>query len=143
MSLVIVISDGTSWTEIGCGIKPQTAIKRVVAAGQIQYWDQSQFVGSPNTGSTPDWPFIDGGGGGDCRFDTGSLFCFAGVANNPGFDNVLMVLWNFPVKPVEDPDPDNPQQQGYLNSQYLTSQNALAAGPIFWAIRFADLKSLP
>lgn len=142
MSLVVVISDGTSWTEIGCGIKPQTAIKRVVAAGQIQYWDQSQFVASPNTGSTPDWPFIDGGGGGDCLFNTGSLFCFNGAVD-AGQDNALMVLWNFPVKPVPDSDPDNPQQQGYLNSQYLTAQNGLAAGPIFWAIRFADLKGPP
>jgi len=139
MSLVVVISDGTSWTEIGCGIKPQTAIKRVVAAGQIQYWDQSQFVASQNTGSTPDWPFIDAGGGGDCLFNTSSLFCFSG-AGDAGQDNVLMVLWNFPVKPTPDPDPDNPQQQGYLNSDYLTSQNGLAGGPIFWAIRFADLK---
>jgi hypothetical protein len=142
MSLIIVISDGISWTEIGCGIKPRGSIRRVIAAGQIQYWDQSQFVASPNTGSTPDWPFINGGGGGDCRFDTGSLFCFAGAPNR-FFDNVLMVLWNFPVKPVEDVDPDNPQQQGYLTSQYLTSQNGLAGGPIFWAIRFADLKRSP
>jgi hypothetical protein len=114
----------------------------VVAAGQIQYWDQSRFVASPNTGSTPDWPFIAGGGGGDCLLDSGTVFCFAGAAN-PGSDNVLIAQWNFPVKPVPDPDPDNPQQQGYLNSQYLTSQNGLAAGPIFWAIRYADLKGPP
>jgi hypothetical protein len=68
MSLLITITDGgNSQTDIRCGINPRTAIKRVIAAGQIQFWDDQRLVlsGSPNTGfkSIQDWPFTPRGGG--------------------------------------------------------------------------------
>jgi hypothetical protein len=126
---MITISDGTSQTDILCGRKPRTKVwprGSIVAAGLIDFWDDQKLVLSGST-STQDWPFINGGGGGDCLFNTGSLFCFAGAANNPGFDNVLMVLWNFPVKPQKD-DSGN----GYLNSP--PAAGLIAGGPISWVI---------
>ena len=133
MGLMITISDGTSQTDILCGKKPRTKVwpkGSIVAAGVIDFWDDQELVlsGSSQTGFTSiqDWPFIDGGGGGDCLFNTGSLFCFNGPAD-AGQDNVLMVLWSFPVKPQED-DSGN----GYLNSP--PADGLIAGGPITWLI---------
>ena len=138
MGLTITISDGTAQTDILCGKKPRTKVwpkGSIVAAGLIDFWDDQQLVltGSTATGftSTQDWPFIDGGGGGDCSFNTGSLFCFNG-AMNAGQDNVLMVLWNFPVKPQEEDGSGNGSGQGYLNSP--PAAGLIAGGPITWLI---------
>src|ERR1700730_5451184 len=122
MGLLITISDGTSQTDILCGRKPRTKVGptgSTVAAGLMDFWDDQKLVlsGSSQTGFTSiqDWPFIDGGGGGDCLFNTGSLFCFNG-ATAAGQDNVFMVLWNFPVKPQEEDGSGNGSGNGYLNS---------------------------
>jgi hypothetical protein len=138
MGLLITISDGTSQTDIRSGIKPRTKIwpmGSIVTAGVINFWDDSQLVltGSSATGftSTQDWPFTDGGGGGDCLFNTGSLFCFNGAMNAPP-DNVLMVLWNFPVKPQAEDGSGNGSGDGYLNSPPATG--LIAGGPITWEI---------
>lgn len=105
------------------------------AAGLINCWDDQQLVltGSTTTGFTPTqaWPFIDGGGGGDCLYNTGSLFFFNG-AMNTGADNVLMVLWSFPVKPQEEDGSGNGSGDGYLNSPPATG--LIAGGPITWEI---------
>ena len=83
MGLMITISDGTSQTDILCGRKPRTMAwpkGTFVAAGLIDFWDDQKLVLSGST-STQDWPFINGGGAGDCLFNTGSLFCFNGAAD--------------------------------------------------------------
>jgi hypothetical protein len=133
MGMGITISDGTSQTDIDCGKKPRTTVwpkGSVVAAGVLDFWDDQKLVltGSTATGftSTLDWPFIDGGGGGDCMYNTGSLFCFNGAINT-GQDNVLMVLWNFPVKPQQDDS-----GSGWLNSP--PAAGLIAGGPITWLI---------
>jgi hypothetical protein len=86
------------------------------------------LTGSSQTASLPPWTgrSLTGGGGGDCLFNTGSLFCFNGPAD-AGQDNVLMVLWNFPVKPQEDDS-----ETGYLNSP--PEAGLIAGGPITWLI---------
>jgi hypothetical protein len=133
MGLIITITDGGNFqTDMLVGIKPRTSIKKVIAAGQLQFWDESQLVlsGTSTTGFTSfnSWPFTSGGTGGDCLFNTGSLFCFAGPVN-ADFDNVLMVLWNFPVKPQTDDEGD-----GQLNAP--PADGLLADGPISWNIHF-------
>jgi len=133
MGLMITISDGTSQTDILCGRKPRTMAwpkGTFVAAGLIDFWDDQKLVLSGST-STQDWPFIDGGGGGDCLFNTGSLFCFNGAADT-GQDNVLMVLWNFPVKPQEEDGSGNGSGNGYLDSP--PAAGLIAGGPISWVI---------
>jgi len=83
--MVITITDDLkASTKIGAGRLPQNAF-------QIQGWIEQNFIFFGNAGLTivtP--PFAIGGG--DCLFDTGSLFCFAGPQNSDS-DNVLMVLW--------------------------------------------------
>ena len=69
-------------------------------------------------------------GGGDCLFDTGSLFCFAG-AEDTGSDNVLMVLWGFPSALQEDISGN-----GQLNSP--PSAGSLVNEPITWQITLVN-----
>jgi len=102
----------------------------IVAAGLIDFWNDFPLVLSGST-STQDWPFIDGGAGGDCLFNSGSLFCF-NAAMKAGQNNVLVVLWNFPVKPHEEDGSGNGSGNGYLNSP--PAAGLIAGGPISWLI---------
>ncbi len=92
---------------------------------QIQGWLETNqvFVGSPNAPLSSD-PF--GVTSGDCLFDTGSLFCFAGAENSDA-DNVLMVFWAFPLNPNS-----GDSGQGQLNSPPATG--ILSGGFIAWEI---------
>ena len=65
-------------------------------------------------------------GDGDCLFDTGSLFGFAG-SQSAGSDNVLFVLWRFPLHPKSGARGDGP-----LNDP--PSHGALTGGDISWEI---------
>jgi len=65
---------------------------------------------------------------GDCRYDTASLFCFAGKNS----DDVLMVLWGFPLRPA----PGYPPYSG--RGLLKGSKNGLAEGPISWEILLVD-----
>ena len=135
MGLLITISAGTSQTDILSGRKPRTKVRpsnHLIVAGQIDFWDDQKLVlsgspGTPNFTSILGWPFTQGAAnGGDCLFDTGSLFCFAGRPNR-SFDDVMMVLRNFPLKAQEDDT-----GVGQLNSP--PTSGLLAGGPISWVI---------
>ena len=107
-------------TVIGSGRRPPAPI---TAAGQIVGWTEQSLVfwGSSTFNQAP-----FAAGGGDCLFDTGSLFCFAGPMSSDA-DNVLMVLWGFP------PSVDvNTVGNGQLNSP--PSAGLLVDGPIQWEI---------
>lgn len=121
MGINIQITDGkNASTIIGSGSRPPHPI---VAAGQIDGWVQQNFVNRGGS-SFNELPFAVAGG--DCLFDTGSLFCFAG-AEDTDSDNVLMVLWGFPANPQEDIS-----GSGRLNS--LPSAGSLVDGTITWLI---------
>jgi hypothetical protein len=64
---------------------------QVQNAFQIQGWLEVNGIFFGNAGLSIMIPPF-GVGGGDCLFDTGSLFIFAGPQNSDA-DNVLMVLW--------------------------------------------------
>ena len=121
MGANIQITDGKNVsTVIGSGSRPS---KPIIAAGQIVGWTEQSLV--IRGGSFfKEMPFSVGGG--DCLFNTGSLFCFAGARNDDS-DNVLMVLWGFPAAPDEDDSGD-----GQLNSP--PSAGSLVDGPISWQI---------
>jgi hypothetical protein len=72
-------------TVIGSGSRPPS---RIIAASQIDGWSEQRLVTRGGTDFT-ERPFAVGGG--DCLFNTDSLFCFAG-ARNVDSDNTLMVL---------------------------------------------------
>ncbi len=120
MGANIKIQAGQAATVIGSGARPPAPI---VAAGQIQGWTEQQLVISGNT-QIKDSPFAAGGG--ECLYDTGSLFCFAG-AQAPDASNVLMVLWNFQTAPSAGDTGD-----GWLNAP--PAAGVLANGPISWEI---------
>jgi hypothetical protein len=121
MGVNIQIADAkNASTVFGCGSRPPAPI---IAAGQIGGWSEQSLVIRGGS-SFNEQPF--GVGGGDCLFDTGSLFCFAG-AQAADSDNVLMVLWGFPSAPQEDISGN-----GRLNSP--PSAGSLVDGPIAWQI---------
>jgi hypothetical protein len=117
--MVITITDDLkASTNIGAGRLPQDAF-------QIQGWIEQNHIFFGNAGlSIATSPFAVGGG--DCLFDTGSLFCFAGPQNSDS-DNVLMVLWGFQLHPAS-----GDQGEGQLNSP--PSNGALTGGSISWQI---------
>lgn len=122
MGINIQITDGkNASTIIGSGSRPPHPI---VAAGQIDGWVRQNFVNRGGS-SFNELPFAVAGG--DCLFDTGSLFCFAGAEDPDTQDNVLMVLWGFPANPQEDISGN-----GHLNSP--PSAGSLVDGPITWLI---------
>jgi hypothetical protein len=132
MGLNITITDSQGLaTMIGSG--NQSVSLDAPTAAQINGWNevpQVWILPAPfvNNGSTPiaQAPFSVGGG--DCLFDTGSLFCFAG-AQDAASDNVLMVLWGFPVKPI----PNSGQSgQGQLNAP--PAAGMLTGGSISWTL---------
>jgi hypothetical protein len=105
-------------TVIGSGSRPPSPI---IAASQIDGWSEQRLVIRGGSSFT-ERPFAVGGG--DCLFNTDSLFCFAGARN---VDSVLMILWGFPGAPQENRSGD-----GWLNSP--PSAGSLAGGPISWQI---------
>lgn len=125
MGVNIQITDGkNALTIIGSGSRPPHPM---VAAGQIDGWTEQNLVIRGGS-SFNEQPFAIGGG--DCLFDTGSLFCFAG-AEDTGSDNVLMVLWGFPSALQEDISGN-----GQLNSP--PSAGSLVDGPITWQITLVN-----
>lgn len=125
MGVNIQITDGkNASTIIGSGSRPPHPI---VAAGQIDGWVQQNFVNRGGS-SFNELPFAVAGG--DCVFDTGSLFCFAG-AEDTDSDNVLMVFWGFPTAPQA-----GIAGNGQLNSP--PSAGSLVDGPIIWQITFVS-----
>jgi hypothetical protein len=99
---------------------------QVQNAFQIQGWLEVNGIFFGNAGlSIMIPPFAVGGG--DCLFDTGSLFIFAGPQNSDA-DNVLMVLWGFHLHPAS-----GDQGDGQLNVP--PSNGALDGGSISWQIQ--------
>lgn len=121
MNIIVTDSNGI-FTVIGAGSRPPVQNPTAV---QIQGWSETNqvFLGNPNA-PLASAPFSVGGG--DCLFDTGSLFCFAGPENSDA-DNVLMVFWAFPLAPNS-----GDSGQGQLNSP--PAAGALNAGFISWEV---------
>jgi hypothetical protein len=99
---------------------------QVQNAFQIQGWLEVNGIFFGNAGLSIMIPPF-GVGGGDCLFDTGSLFIFAGPQNSDA-DNVLMVLWGFQLHPTS-----GDQGDGQLNVP--PSNGALDGGSISWQIQ--------
>jgi hypothetical protein len=95
-------------------------------AFQIQGWLEVNGIFFGNAGLSIMIPPF-GVGGGDCLFDTGSLFIFVGPQNSDA-DNVLMVLWGFQLHPAS-----GDQGDGQLNVP--PSNGALDGGSISWQIQ--------
>jgi hypothetical protein len=99
---------------------------QVKNAFQIQGWLEVNGIFFGNAGLSIMIPPF-GVGGGDCLFDTGSLFIFAGPQNSDA-DNVLLVLWGFQLHPAS-----GDQGDGQLNVP--PSNGALDGGSISWQIQ--------
>jgi hypothetical protein len=121
--MVITITDDLiASTTIAAGSRPS---RPVLNAFQIQGWFENNSIFFGNAGLTIVTPPF-GIGGGDCLFDTGSLFIFAGPQNADA-DNVLMVLWGFQLHPAS-----GDQGDGQLNVP--PANGALSGGSISWQI---------
>jgi hypothetical protein len=120
MNIQIIDSTNTG-TVIGAGANARGM--KIVSANQIVGWVASSQV-QQGGGSIVTPPF--GSSGGDCLFDTGSLFCFDGTQNSDS-DNVLMVLWRFPVHPKS-----GTTGGGQLNAP--PASGMIAGGDIRWRI---------
>jgi hypothetical protein len=128
MGINIIIADANNVsTVIGVGARGMAPIN---AASQINGWTAPAriFNGPPDQVPAVEGQPPFGLGGGDCLFDTGSLFCFAG-AQNSNSDNVLMVLWGFP-----DPPQGSIVSSGSGQLNAPPSTGALAGGAISWTI---------
>jgi hypothetical protein len=123
---IIITDDQTNSAVIGAGRLPRGAGLQVQSAFQIQGWIETNniFLGGPGGAAVATQPFAIGSG--DCLFDTGSLFCFAGPQNSNA-DNVLMVLWGFQLHPAS-----GNKGTGQLNSP--PSAGALDGGSIGWQV---------
>ncbi len=108
---------------IGTGALPRGSQITIKSAFQIQGWVEGSVVFLGGSAVVAD-PF--GVSGGDCLFDTGSLFCFAG-AQNADADNVMMVLWQFQMHPQS-----GDSGSGQLNTP--PAGGALSGGNISWEI---------
>jgi len=125
MGVNIQVTDGQGlFTVIGSGARPSGVILNPTAV-QIQGWVETNNVFLPN-GSVLQNSAPFNVGGGDCLFDTGSLFCFAGAQNSDS-DNVLMVFWAFPLNPNS-----GDSGQGRLNAP--PGSGALTDGFISWEV---------
>jgi hypothetical protein len=123
--VVIQITDDLkAQTNISAGSRIRGA--PVQNAFQIQGWLEVNGIFFRNAGLSIMIPPF-GVGGGDCLFDTGSLFIFAGPQNSDA-DNVLMVLWGFQLHPAS-----GDQGDGQLNVP--PSNGALDGGSISWQIQ--------
>jgi hypothetical protein len=123
---IAITDDQNVSTNIGAGALPRGAIIPIQNAFQIQGWVEVNQVqiGGARGSTVAAAPF--GSGGGDCLFDTGSLFCFDGPQNSDQ-NNVLMVLWAFQLHPAS-----GDQGNGLLNSP--PSSGVLDGGSISWTI---------
>jgi hypothetical protein len=119
----ILITDQSSFsTVIGCGSRPPGPINSAI---QINGWTTKNQVFGPGRGSTQAVPPFSRTGG-DCLYDTQSLFCFEGPMNAQT-DNVLMVLWGFNLSPQA-----GHKGEGRLNNP--SSAGNLAEGSISWEV---------
>ena len=137
MSATIIITDSQgSSVLIAAGMK-QIRSAPIVNAFSLQGWKEYPNVFQALEQLTRSGPnaveyITDGGSaadafgipGGDCQFDTGSLFCFNGPRAATG-DNVLMVLWNFRLHPKT-----GDHGSGRLNAP--PANGVLAGGEIDW-----------
>ena len=123
--MVIQITDDLkAQTNISAGSRIRGA--PVQNAFQIQGWLEVNGIFFGNAGLSIMIPPF-GVGGGDCLFDTGSLFIFAGPQNSDA-DNVLMVLWGFQLHPASG-------DQGDGQLDVPPSNGALNGGSIGWQIQ--------
>jgi hypothetical protein len=131
----IIITDSQGFSVlIGAGMKNHTP---TVNAFSLQGWKETPNVFRAlqeltRSGPNPVNYITDGGfaadafgiPGGDCMFDTGSLFFFNGPIADTG-DNVLMVLWQFRLNPKA-----GDHGSGQLNAP--PANGVLAGGEIDW-----------
>jgi hypothetical protein len=140
MNILISDSRGLS-TVVGCGALPRGSQAPILNASQIAGWaagsgavflqlDVLTRGSNPAAVQRSERPGHSFGiPGGDCLYDTGSLFFFAGP-RTPQSNNVLMVLWNFPAHPNSRNIVIN--RSGRLNVP--PSAGVLAGGDIKWEI---------
>jgi hypothetical protein len=124
--IVVTDRDGAT-TFVPCVRKIRGAQLPIVAAVDINHWiEPSLVVNSRDTSNIG--PF--GIGSGDCLFKGTTLFFFAG-ARNAASDNLLMLLFIFPVMPKAG-------SSGFGLLYKPPAAGRLVGGDITWAMRFIN-----